>query len=77
MRQQLTAAGALIQDDRETAETIVETPVGVLGTDGHEITYGIPKTVGLTAAASALSSSPVASFPEVSFAQTNTPTLVS
>ena len=71
IRQQLTAAGALIQDSRKTANTIVEARVGALGTDGHEITYGIPKTGGLTAAASALTSTPVAALPELSFAQTN------
>ena len=71
IRQQLTAAGALVQESRKDADTIVEARVGALGTDGHEITYGIPKTGGLSAAASVLSSSPVASLPEVSFAQTN------
>ena len=71
IRQQLTAAGALIQDSRKTANTIVEARVGALGTDGHEITYGIPKTGGLSAAASAISSTPVAALPELSFAQTN------
>ena len=71
IRHQLTAAGALIQDSRKDADTIVEARVGALGTDGHEITYGIPKTGGLSAAASALSSTPVAALPEVSFAQTN------
>jgi len=71
IRQQLTAAGALVQDSRKDADTIVEARVGALGTDGHEITYGIPKTGGLSAAASVLANSPVASLPEVSFAQTN------
>ena len=71
IRHQLTAAGALIQDSRKTADTIVEARVGALGTDGHEITYGIPKTGGLSAAASAISSTPVAALPEVSFATTN------
>ena len=71
IRQQLTAAGALIQDSRKTADTIVEARVGALGTDGHEITYGIPKTGGLSAAASAITSSPLAALPEISFAQIN------
>ena len=71
IRQQLAAAGALVQDSSSDADTIVEARVGAMGTDGHEITYGIPKTGGLSAAASVLSSSPVASLPEISFAQTN------
>lgn len=71
LRQQLTAAGCLLQDKLDQADTIVEARVGALGTDGHEITYGIPKTGGISAAASALSSSPISAIPEVSFAQTN------
>lgn len=71
LRQQLTAAGCLLQDKQDQADTIVEARVGALGTDGHEITYGIPKTGGISAAASAISSSPIAAIPEVSFAQTN------
>ena len=71
IRHQLVANGALVQDSRESADTIVEARVGALGTDDHEITYGIPKTGGLTAAASVLSNSPLGVLPEISFAQTN------
>jgi hypothetical protein len=71
LRQQLTAAGCLLQDKQDQADTIVEARVGALGTDGHEIIYGIPKTGGISAAASAISSTPIAAIPEVSFAQTN------
>ena len=71
IRHQLTATGALIQESRESADVIVEARVGALGTDDHEITYGIPQTGGLSAAASVLSNSPVAALPEVSLAQTN------
>ncbi len=69
LRQQLTAAGAHIQDDREQAAVIVEPRVGALGTDGHEINYGLPKSGALTTAVTTLSSSPVPAVPELSVAQ--------
>jgi hypothetical protein len=71
LRQQLTAAGCQIFDSRQEAEIIVEPRVGAMGTDGHKVTYGIPKTGGLSAAASALSGSPVGAIPEISFAQSD------
>ena len=43
LRQQLTAARCLLQEDREAADIIVEARVGALGTDGHEVTYGVPQ----------------------------------
>ena len=67
LRQQLTAARCLIQLKKEEAEIIVEPRVGALGTDGHELTYGIPKTTALTSAAAVFSNTPIApSVPEIS-----------
>ena len=71
LRQQLTAAGCQIFDSREQADIIVEPRVGAMGTDGHKVTYGIPKTTGLSAAASAFSGSPIGAIPEISFAQSD------
>ncbi len=71
IRQQLAAAGCRIQDSRADSDIIVEPRIGTLGADGHEVTFGIPKSGGITAAASALAGSPIAALPEVSFAQTN------
>jgi len=71
IRQQLAAAGCKIQDSRADADIIVEPRIGTLGADGHEVTYGIPKSGGITAAASALAGNPVTALPEISFAQTN------
>ena len=67
LRQQLTSSRCLIQDSREEATVIVEPRVGALGTDGHEVTYGLPQSSALATAAAAISSSPVPAFPEVSF----------
>lgn len=71
LRQQLTAAGCLIFDSRNEVDIIVEPRVGAMGTDGHKVTYGIPKTGGLSAAAAAVSGSPVGAIPEISFAQSD------
>jgi len=72
LRQQLTAARCKIHDKREDAEIIVEPRVGALGTDGHEITYGIPQqqTGQIASAAAALTSAPLfPALPELSFAK--------
>jgi len=71
LRHQLTAAGCQIFDSQDEVEIILEPRVGAMGTDGHKVTYGIPKTGGLTAATALLSSSPIAALPEISFAQTD------
>ncbi len=71
LRQQLTAGGCLIFDSRDEADIVVEPRVGAMGTDGHKVTYGVPKTGGLSAAASVFSGSPVGAIPEISFAQSD------
>lgn len=71
LRQQLTAAQCLIQDSRETADIVVEPRVGALGTDGHEVVYGIPQSGSVTSAAAMLSSSPIPAIPEISFGKSN------
>lgn len=42
VRQQLVAAGALLQDDKTRAEFVVEMRVGGLGTDRHTLLLGTP-----------------------------------
>jgi hypothetical protein len=71
LRQQLTAAQCMIQDTRESADVIVEPRVGALGTDGHEVVYGIPQAGSITSAASILSNSPIPPIPEVSVGKSN------
>jgi hypothetical protein len=71
LRQQLTASSCLIQDTRESADVIVEPRVGALGTDGHEVVYGIPQAGSLTSAASMFSNSPLPALPELSFGKSN------
>jgi len=74
LRQQLIAAGAHVQDDRDQAAVIVEPRVGALGTDGHEINYGLPKSGALQTAVTTLASSPVPAVPELSVAQIDSQT---
>lgn len=72
LRQQLTAAGCLLQDTKENAEIVVEPRVGTLGTDGHEITFGIPASQTLNSAASIVSNTPaIPIIPEISLAKSN------
>lgn len=52
LRQQMMAAGLLLQAKMEDADYIVEGRVGALGTDSHEVVYGVPSS-SLNAAASA------------------------
>lgn len=71
LRQQLTAAGAKVQDDREQAKLVIEPRVGALGTDGHDVTYGIPQSNALSSAVNVLSSSTVPVIPEIALAHTD------
>lgn len=72
LRQKLTVSGCQIQDKRDSADYIVEARVGALGTDGLEITYGIPASNAVSAAASLVSSVPaMPTIPEISFGKRN------
>jgi len=71
LRQQLTAAGALIQEDREQARLIVEPRIGALGADGHDVTYGVPQSGSLSSAVSAVSGSSIPAIPEISLGRTD------
>lgn len=72
IRQQLSLAGCRVQELPENADIIVEPRVGVLGTDGHEVTYGIPQAGQLASAAAALTAAPVVpAIPEISFGRSD------
>jgi hypothetical protein len=72
IRQQLTASRCSILDNKEEADVIVEPRVGALGTDGQDITFGLPQSNALSAAASAVGSSiPVPIIPEISVGRSN------
>ncbi|MCL4200902.1 MAG: hypothetical protein KJ000_00305 [Pirellulaceae bacterium] len=70
LRQQMLAAGCLLEEKADTAEYIVEGRCGALGTDGHEVTYGMPASTGLSNAASVLPNVPtIPLIPEISVAR--------
>ncbi|QDV13757.1 hypothetical protein CA51_36480 [Rosistilla oblonga] len=70
LRQQIIAAGCLLEEDRKTAELIIEARVGTLGADGHMVSYGIPASNALATAASLVAeAAPVPTIPEISFAK--------
>ncbi len=76
MRQQMAAAGLLLTFTLEESDYVLEGRVGVLGTDAHEVVYGIPSNSAIGSAASiaatATTGAPApASIPELSLARKN------
>lgn len=72
LRQQMVAANCMLEDSFDKADYIVEVRVGALGTDDHEVNYGLPASNALSAATSFLSlASAVPAIPEISFAKRN------
>ncbi len=70
LRQHLTAARCLIQEDRQQAEIIVEARLGTLATNGHDMIYGVPSTNNLAQAAASISGGGfVPPLPELSVAR--------
>jgi hypothetical protein len=70
LRQQMVLDGCLLQEKREEATYIAEARVGVLGSDAHDVNYGVPGSNGLTAAASLVGgTAPLPSLPDISFAR--------
>ncbi|MGB1707241.1 MAG: DUF6655 family protein [Rubripirellula sp.] len=58
LRQQIVAAGCLIQDANTEAEIIIEARIGTLGQDDHRVTFGVPETNVLANAASLIPGAP-------------------
>jgi len=72
LRQQLVASRCQLQPESDEADIIVEPRIGTLGTDSHEVTYGIPASNALTTATSLVPTLPsVPTIPEISFAKRN------
>jgi hypothetical protein len=44
MRQHMLASGCVLRDKKEEADYIVEIRAGAIGTDRHELLYGVPAT---------------------------------
>jgi len=76
LRQQMMAAELLLQDKLQEADYVVEARVGALGSNRHEVTYGMPQNVSLTNALNTASSMmptmpSIPALPEISFAKKN------
>ncbi|MFQ5733771.1 MAG: DUF6655 family protein [Planctomycetaceae bacterium] len=72
LRNQMAAAGCLLQDKKQDADIVVEARVGALGYDEHEVSYGIPASNMLsTAAAFVPGAPPIPAIPEMSIAKKN------
>lgn len=72
LRQQLVAARCLLRDNKTEADYVVEARIGTLGTDRHEVTYGMPANNFLTAASSLVPNSPaLPTLPELALAKRN------
>ncbi len=72
IRQQIVSSGCLLQDTREDADFIIEGRIGTLGTNSHDIIYGLPANNLLNAAANVVPGAPpLPSIPEISLARKN------
>ncbi|MFK8110841.1 MAG: DUF6655 family protein [Rubripirellula sp.] len=70
LRQQIVAAGCLIQDSTAEAEVIIEARIGTLGSDSHRVTFGVPENNALASAASLIPGAPnIPSVPEIALAR--------
>lgn len=72
VRQQLFAAGVLVQEDVKDADYIVEVRCGAIGSDVHEVVYGIPANNFVNSAAALAPGAPaVPPIPEIALAKRN------
>jgi len=70
LRQQIVAAGCLMQDASGDADLIIEARIGTLGADDHRMTYGVPENNALSSAVSAFPGAPaVPAVPEIALAR--------
>jgi hypothetical protein len=70
LRERLMMSKCKLSENAADAEFVVEVRVGALGTDAHEVNYGIPASQPIASTASILSGSvAVPALPEVSFAK--------
>ncbi|QDT14724.1 DUF6655 family protein [Alienimonas californiensis] len=70
LRQQFMAAGAKLEEKAATAEFVVEARAGAVGSDAHEVVYGMPANNLLSSAATLVPNSPpLPAIPELSLAK--------
>ena len=70
LRQQIMAAGCLMQQSSNDADVVIEARIGTLGSDDHRVTFGVPENNSLGTAASIFPGAPtVAQVPEIAVAR--------
>ena len=70
LRQQIVAAGCLIQDTPQDADVVIEARLGVLGADDHRVTFGVPENNSLSSAISLIPNAPqIPAIPEIALAR--------
>ncbi len=70
LRQHLMAAGAELETKATDAEFVIEARAGAVGSDSHEVVYGMPANSLLSSAANFVPNAPpVPSLPELSIAK--------
>lgn len=70
LRQQIVAAGCLIQDSTSDADIVIEARIGAMGTDDHRVTFGFPENNAVASAVSLIPGAPVLpSIPEIAIAR--------
>lgn len=70
LRQQVVAAGCLIQDSASAADIIIEARIGALGADDHSVMFGVPENNIFSVTASLIPGAPnIPRLPEMAFAR--------
>lgn len=70
LRQQIVAAGCLIQDASADADLVIEARIGTLGADDHRVTFGLPENNAVASAVSLIPGSPnLPTVPEIAVAR--------
>ena len=70
LRQQVVAAGCLIQDTNQEADVVIEARIGTLGQDDHRVTFGVPENNALASAARLIPGAPnIPALPEIAVAR--------
>ena len=70
LRQQIVAAGCLIQDANTESDIVIEARIGTLGQDDHRVTFGLPETGMLATAAALIPGAPrIPRIGEIAFAR--------
>jgi hypothetical protein len=72
IRQQMMAGGVLVQNKQEEADYVVELRCGAIGSDAHEVLYGLPANNFISSASNFGPGAPVVpAIPEIALAKRN------